>query len=182
MSPSISLDVTPKNGSVVCNIDYSGSSSEYLIFYYRSGSKVVKSKSSVTPYNITIPNLLNGITYYFYACVYLSSYASGTELMESEKVEAMPSDLPTQPNLSVGVSSSGTDLQNTAVLTWTVSSCFYPILNYNVYVNNSLHSTTSDLTKTVINLNYGQSYNFKVSAVSIVGDCKSSTLKLYDCP
>ena len=50
MSPSISLDVTPKNGSVVCNIDYSGASSEYLIFYCRSGSKVVKSKSSVTPY------------------------------------------------------------------------------------------------------------------------------------
>jgi hypothetical protein len=64
----------------------------------------VKSKSSVTPYNITIPNLLNGVTYYFYACVYLSSYSNGTELMESEKVEAMPSDLPTQPNLSVGVS------------------------------------------------------------------------------
>jgi len=176
MSPSISLDVTPKNGSVVCNIDYSGSSSEYLIFYYRSGSKVVKSKSSVTPYNITIPNLLNGVTYYFYACVYLSSYSNGTELMESEKVEAMPSDLPTQPNLSVGVSSSGTDLQNTAVLTWTVSSCFYPILNYNVYKDNILIVQTSDLTYTVQNLNYGQSYNFKVSAVSIVGESTKSSI------
>jgi hypothetical protein len=176
MSPSISLDVTPKNGSVVCNIDYSGASSEYLIFYYRSGSKVVKSKSSVTPYNITIPNLLNGVTYYFYACVYLSSYSNGTELMESEKVEAMPSDLPTQPNLSVGVSSSGTDLQNTAVLTWTVSSCFYPILNYNVYQDNILIVQTSDLTYTVQNLNYGQSYNFKVSAVSIVGESTKSSI------
>ena len=59
------------------------------------------------------------------------------------------------------VSSSGTDLQNTAVLTWTVSSCFYPILNYNVYKDNILIVQTSNLTYTVQNLNYGESYNFK---------------------
>ena len=35
MSPSISLDVTPKNGSVVCNIDYSCASSESLWGYNR---------------------------------------------------------------------------------------------------------------------------------------------------
>ena len=116
----LSLTVTPKNASVICNVTYSGPTpSEYLIFYYRSGSKIVKSISSVSASNITISNLTNGQTYYFYACIYLSSYSSGTEIiMESAKVDSMPSDLPTQPNLSATVSSSGNDIQNTVILSY----------------------------------------------------------------
>ena len=66
MSPTLNLTVTPKNQSVICDIDYSGSSpSEYLIFYYQQGSKVVKSMSSDNATNITISNLINGTTYFF---------------------------------------------------------------------------------------------------------------------
>jgi len=172
----LSLTVTPKNTSVICNVTYSGPTpSEYLIFYYRSGSKIVKSISSVSASNITISNLTNGQTYYFYACIYLSSYSSGTEIMESAKVDSMPSDLPTQPNLSATVSSSGNDIQNTVILSYTESSCFYPILNYNIYQNNILIAQTPDLTYTVQNLNYGQSYNFKVSALAIVGESSKAS-------
>ena len=177
MSPSLNLTVTPKNQSVICDIDYTGSSSsEYLIFYYQQGSKVVKSKSSVNPTNITISNLINGTTYFFYACVYLSSYTSGTEIMESSRITSMPSDLPTQPNLTATVSSSGNDILNTVILDWTTSSCDYPILNYNVYQSNLLIATTSDLTYTVQNLNYGQTYQFKVSANAIVGESSKATV------
>ena len=45
-----------------------------------------------------------------------------------------------------------------------------------MYNDNILIVQTSDLTYTVQNLNYGQSYNFKVSAVSIVGESTKSSI------
>ena len=75
----------------------------------------------------------------------MSSYTSGTEIMESSRVTCMPSDLPTQPNLSATVSTSGNDILNTVILNWTASSCSYPILSYNVYQSNVLLATTEDL-------------------------------------
>ena len=167
MTPQpILLTITPYSESVLCDITYNGSSipTEYLIFYYQQNSKIVKSFSSSTPSGILIQNLTNGVTYYFYASIYSSLYSNGTVIIESQKISSIPSDLPTQPsNFIASVSTSGNDLGNTVQLSWSPSTCFYPITQYNIYQNDTLIHSTSDLSYTVENLNLGQSYNFKVS-------------------
>lgn len=166
----VSLSVTPQHQAVICNITSYGSATEFLIFYYQSGSTIVKSISSTSSNNIRISNLTNGQTYFFYASVYHSSYSSGTIIDESNKVSSIPSDLPTQPNLSSSVSTSGNDLENTIQLNWTESTCSYEILHYKIYLDSVLLDTTNQTFYTVSNLNYGQAYRLEVSALSIVGE------------
>jgi len=173
---ALSLTATPQSQSIVCNVNYSGSASEFIIFYFAQGSTVIYSESSPSPNNIIISNLTNGVTYNLYASVFLSSYTSGTNISESALIQCMPSELPSQVNLSATVSTSGNDLKNTVVLNYTQSSCSYPILHYNIFQDNNLIAQPTELTYSVQNLTYGQSYTFAVSAVAIVGQGSQATV------
>ncbi|XP_031556882.1 uncharacterized protein LOC116293578 [Actinia tenebrosa] len=52
----------------------------------------------------------------------------------------------------------------------------FPAKGYKLYVNNQLRSTTSEKTKLLCNLNPGQTYNFKVSAYSVMGEGPKASL------
>jgi hypothetical protein len=58
---ALSLTATPQNQSILCNVNYSGSASEFIIFYFTQGSTVIYSESSPSPNNIIISNLTNGV-------------------------------------------------------------------------------------------------------------------------
>jgi hypothetical protein len=66
-------------------------------------------------------------------------------------------------SISAQVSSSGNDLQNSVLLTYSISTCYYPILSYKIYQDGSLIYTETAvasvgmLSYAVTDLNYGQS-------------------------
>ena len=183
---TLQLSVTPENQQVQILLSWDGlspiGSIDYLIFYYQTGSKLVKSlaTSSLTT---NIQSLTNDVEYNFQVAVFQNGISSGTRLTESAIVTSTPSYEPSVPlNLVPVVSSVGNILDGKASLTWNISttSVNFPVIEYSIYqsLDNSVFvkvATTVTNSYIVEGLTNGTLHYFKVSTTNLIGECAQST-------
>jgi len=170
------LNVTPQNNQVTCQSSCSNGHIDYLIFYYKTRSRIVKTVSTVTS-SVVIPNLLNNSQYNFKAKAYLSGYDNEHLITESDLIISVPSTVPSIPTILAGiVSTSDNIIAGQIQLSWTASIVsHYNIFEYKVYFSTDETIFTSVNVGNVVEyvlsgLQNGADYIIKVSIINTIGE------------
>jgi len=143
-----------------------GGANTYNVYYntvanFGTASTGTLSQTGLVATSTTIPNLTNGVTYYFV----VTSVSSSGESVFSTEVSAIPSPVPT----NVTVTSAGT---GQATVSWTlVSGATYYSIYYSTTtpVNLATAQNVQGITitpYTITGLASGQTYYFVVAATS----------------
>ena len=122
--------------------------------------------SSTSGTSATVKSLDCGKSYTFAVEAY---DGVGTKSAQ-DSTSASTSDCPLSPSAPTGLTASG-PTTNSIALTWTASSGGTdPTAGYNVYVNQSLVSSTAGTSASVGSLDCGKSYTFAVEAYDALGN------------
>jgi len=109
-SYELSLQVVPHDGQVSCQLSWvdghaPSGTVDFMILYFRQGSKTIKSVSSQTT-SVDVNTLTNGQTYYFKAIAYQGGFSDAHKLSESSLVSSVPSTVPQAPQNLQGIVST----------------------------------------------------------------------------